>query len=83
MEMLTLENVRKWGSNTIVAHLPGGKTVVHEGAYNNASNIINEYLQKGYTAPQNEIGAFLNKVVKTIDFSKVSFQKNMLVMMKN
>lgn len=84
MEILTLENERRFGSNTITACFQDGRKVLHENAYQQVTQILGFYLNQGYTAPQNEIGNFINKVtVRLVDTTGTLLVKNSLVLMKN
>ncbi|MBO5731024.1 MAG: hypothetical protein J6R67_07500 [Treponema sp.] len=84
MEILTLENERRFGSNTITACFQDGRKVLHENAYQQVTQILGLYLNQGYSAPQEEIGKFINKVtVRLVDYDGMMRVKSSLVLMKN
>lgn len=82
MQIITLENQRQWGSNTITAHMPDGKLRFHDNAYHEVNQIVTEYLNMGFSAPQNEIGKFIANVTRIIDTNRTPIVKNSLTLIK-
>ena len=82
MEILTLENERKWGSNTITAHMPDGSSNFHDNAYREVNQIVNKYLNMGFTAPQAEIGKFIANVTKQMRADITPVLKHSLTLMR-